>query len=76
MVVIGIILSVSLVILGFITTNYTEDGVLLVLFSSSIPCLGIYFYIYKWKYIGLGMLLATIPILLLGLLFIVASNLH
>jgi hypothetical protein len=73
---IGVLFSACLIGLGLFLTNLSENGFWLAFAVLSIPAFGFYLYKSNRKHIGLGMLISTIPIIIIGLLFIIISGLH
>ena len=74
--IIGFLISIGLVVVGFIITQYFEHGFSLSICSIAIPFIGWGFLKIKQKEIGTGMLISSIPIGLLAILFIFLSELH
>jgi uncharacterized membrane protein len=69
-------ISISLVVVGFILTKYFGHGFWVSVFALSVPIVGYYIYKYQQKQIGFGMLTSVIPLAILATLFVIASALH
>jgi heme/copper-type cytochrome/quinol oxidase subunit 4 len=74
--IIGFLISIGLVVIGFVLTQYFEHGLSVSICTIAIPFIGWFFLKVKQKEIGMGMLISSIPIGLLALLFIFLSELH
>jgi hypothetical protein len=74
--ILGLIISIGLVVLGFITTRYFEHGFWVSIFSIAVPFIGWVLFKGNQKQIGKGMLICSIPLSILAILFILLSGLH
>ena len=72
----GFLLSIGMVIAGFALTNLFGHGFWVAAFSIAVPAAGVYFFKFQQKQLGLGMLIASIPLAVLAILFLVLSELH
>jgi hypothetical protein len=74
--ILGFLISIALVVLGIVISNYLDNGFWVSLFTIAVPVIGWYLFKNKQKQIGVGMLICSIPIGLLAILFILLSGLH
>jgi len=72
----GIILAITLLVIGVLLTNVLEHGFWALLSVILIPVSGLIFFLSKKKYIGFGLFFSAIPIVILTFLFIQISKLH
>lgn len=71
---IGVLISIGLVTLGFVITNYAEHGFWVFIFSISVPFIG--WRLFKRVQKTIGMLISSVFIALSGIIFIIISGLH
>ena len=72
----GIFSSILIVGVGLFLTNTLNQGFFVSASAFIIPIFGIYFHKSSKKQLGLGMLIVSIPLLLIGLFLIFIGKLH
>lgn len=72
----GLVSSAILVIIGFVLTKLTGNGLFIGVSMLSVPLIGWYQYTINKKALAIGMFIASLPILYLGFVILVASGLH
>ena len=75
-IILGIILAILIPMLGILVTKYFEDGIYTLLSIILVLFVGIYLLKSKYREIGIGIIIGTIPVIMVTIGFIIISNLH
>lgn len=75
-IILGIIIAILIPMLGILVTKYFEQGIYTLLSIIFVLFVGICLLKSNYREIGIGIIIGTMPVIIVTLGFIIISNLH